>query len=228
MIERKFIAEKIRELEVESFVMKNVGGKGHSRVEVKKIPLGEKIIVYSARPGMVVGRKGENIRGLTITLKNKFKMENPQVEVGEIGNPLLDASTVADKIAYTLERFGPKRFKFLGYDTLRAILEAGAMGAEIVISGSGVPSSRARTWRFKGGYLKKTGYVSNYVVQKAQTIAKLKKATVGIKVSILLPGTELPDKIEIKEQEEVQQEKPKKAKGARKVKQEENGDNKKE
>ena len=183
MIEKQIVSKHMKEYLMQEFIKLYLPTGSYSKIDLRKTPLGEKIIVYSARPGMVVGRKGENIRGLTITLKNKFKMENPQVEVGEIGNPLLDASTVADKIAYTLERFGPKRFKFLGYDTLRAILEAGAMGAEIVISGSGVPSSRARTWRFKGGYLKKTGYVSNYVVQKAQTIAKLKKATVGINLS---------------------------------------------
>jgi len=107
---------------------------------------------------------------------------------------MLDADYVADRISSTLVRFGSKRFKSVGYKTLQQILDSGALGAEIVISGK-VPSARARRWRFSAGHLKKSGNISQNMVKRAITTANLKSGTVGIKVSIMTPDIILPDKI---------------------------------
>jgi small subunit ribosomal protein S3 len=197
MIERKFVAQKLKERQVQEYVAQSLTKAGHSRVEIKRTPMGEKIIVYTTRPGLIVGRKGENIKRLTQTLKKKFNLENPQIEIGDINNPLLDAGAVADQIAYTFERFGPKRFKFIGYDMLTKIMAAGAIGAEIVIGGRGVPGSRAKSWRFSAGYLKKSGSIAEDEVDKASVTALLKTGAVGVKVLIMHPDIELPDKIRI-------------------------------
>nr|AGT99787.1 30S ribosomal protein S3 [uncultured organism]AJS11736.1 30S ribosomal protein S3 [uncultured archaeon] len=223
MIERKFTNQKIKELQVRSYILSQLMRIGCSKIEIKRTPLGERIVVYTSRPGLIVGRKGENISRLTNALKSRFKMENPQIEVGEIENPDLDPYSVADKITYTLEKFGPKRFKFIGYDSLSKIMKAGAMGAEIVIGGAGVPGARAKSWRFSAGYLKKSGDVSDNQILKAQTVAKLKRATVGIKVSIMPPDLKLPDRIEFKEADmkvEVVEEIPKEEKKEKKTKKE--------
>jgi len=134
MIERKFVAEKMKEFLVHSYFLKEMGAGKFSSFEIKRTPLGDKIVIYTARPGLIVGKKGENIKKLTKVLKSKFKMENPQIEVAEITNPNLDAQTMAEQIVNVLERFGPKRFKSVGYKTLQRIIDAGAVGAEIVIS----------------------------------------------------------------------------------------------
>ncbi|MFH1331960.1 MAG: 30S ribosomal protein S3 [archaeon] len=247
MIERKFVAQKLKERQVQEYVAQSLMKAGHCKVEIKRTPMGEKIIVYTTRPGLIVGRKGENIKRLTQTLKKRFNLENPQIEIGEIDNPLLDAGAVADQIAYTFERFGPKRFKFMGYDMLTKIIGAGAIGAEIVIGGRGVPGSRAKSWRFSAGYLKKSGSVAEEQVDKASVVALLKTGAIGVKVMIMHPDISLPDRIKLKEdkkvqieqikepveeaKEEVKEEKPKKKerkprKKAEKVK--ENVDNKEE
>ena len=197
MIERKFVAQKLKERQVQEYVAQNLTKAGHCRVEIKRTPMGEKIIVYTTRPGLIVGRKGENIKKLTQTLKKKFNLENPQIEIGDINNPLLDAGAVADQIAYTFERFGPKRFKFLGYDMLTKIMGAGAIGAEIVIGGRGVPGSRAKSWRFSAGHLKKSGSIAQDEVDKASVAALLKTGSIGVKVLIMHPDIQLPDKIRI-------------------------------
>lgn len=211
MIERKFVAKKLKELQVKEFIAQVIGEGKYSHLDIKKTPLGEKIIIHTARPGLVVGKKGENIRMLTEVMKNKFKMENPQVEVAEIANPDLDAQTIIDQIVNTLERFGPKRFKSLGYKTLQRIMDAGALGAEIHISGRGVPGARAKSWRFWDGYMKKSGDVASSQVQKARTTANLSSGTIGIKIKIMLPNTVLPDKIIIHDpaKQEKTEEKPK-------------------
>ena len=127
-------------------------------------------------------------------------MENPQVEVAEVINPNLSAQTIAKTIVHTFERFGPKRFKSLGYQALQNIIDAGALGAEIIISGRGIPSSRAKSWRFSAGYLKKSGDIAENFVKTGYAVAHLKSGSVGVKVIILTPDIRLPDKITMKEQ----------------------------
>jgi len=234
MIERKFVGEKLKILQVEAFIAREIGKDKYSFLDIKKTPLGEKIIIYTAKPGLVVGKKGETIKNLTQILKSRFKMENPQIEVAEVPKPELDAQSMAEYIVGTLERFGPKRFKSIGYRALQRIIDAGAIGAEIVISGRGVPSSRAKSWRFYEGYLKKSGDVAETLVSKGIAMANLKSGTVGIKVRIMPPGIELPDAIEIHKKEipiqeevvvketteEVIKEKPKEKKKSAKKKEE--------
>ena len=157
--------------------------------------MGEKIIVSTNKPGLVIGRKGEKINELTRILKIRFKLENPHIEIDEITEPEFDAQIIADEIALSLERFGPLRFKVIAYRTLEKIMKAGAQGAEIRISGK-LPGSRAKTWRFAQGYLKKTGD-SAKIVDRAQARAQTKPGTVGVKVSILSPYVELEDRINI-------------------------------
>ena len=82
---------------------------------------------------------------------------------------------------------------------MQRIIDAGAMGSEIVISGRGLPGARAKSWRFYAGYLKKSGDISMSKVAYGEAKANLNSGTVGIKVRILPPGTILPDKIKIKD-----------------------------
>jgi len=128
-------------------------------------------------------------------LKTKFKLENPRVEIEEIQNPEFDAQTVADEIALSLERLGPLKFKIIAYKNLQRVMNAGALGVEIVLGGR-LPSTRAKTWRFQQGYLNKVGD-SAKVVDKAKAVAQTTPGTVGVKVSILSPYAILKDKITI-------------------------------
>ena len=164
-----------------------------------RTPLGERVVVYTSRPGLIVGKKGANIKILTKILKEKYKMDNPQIEVGEIVNPDLDAATIAKGLVSGLMRFGAKRFKVMSYKALEGVMKAGAKGVEIVVGGRGLPGERARTWRFYAGYLKKSGDVAESYVDKAVEAANLKSGTVGVKVSVLHPDTKLPDSVEIKD-----------------------------
>lgn len=199
MIERQIISKKMKENLIEKHIADQISDKAYSKIEIRKTPLGERILVYTSKPGLVVGRAGSNIARLTATLKNKFGLENPQIEVMELENPNLDPKSVADRIVSYFERYGPKRFKSVGYKTLQDIIDAGAKGAEIVISGRGVPGSRAKSWRFSAGHLKKSGDIAENYMAKTVSVAHLKSGAIGIKVSILRPDIKLPDDIKIKE-----------------------------
>jgi len=181
MIEREFVKEKMKEFLVQEFIDKRISGAGHSHTIIKRTPIGDKIIIFASKPGLVVGRKGMNIRDLTESLKKNFDLENPQVEINEVENIYLDPSIIAERITSSLERYGSMRFKRIGHSIMEHIINAGAMGVEILISGK-IPSARARTWRFFQGYLKKSGSVSQYGVKYAKRYAQLKTGVVGVQL----------------------------------------------
>ena len=196
MIERRFIAQKMKENQIEEYISKTLKSVGHSHTKMLKTPLGEKIVIYASRPGLIVGRKGQNIKELTANLKKKFNLENPQIEINEVENMNLDAKIVSEKITDALERFGAEKFKAIGHKSMEEVMRSGALGVEIIVSGK-IPSSRAKCWRFYSGYLKKCGDIAITGVNKSQAQAKLKTGIIGVKVSIMPPGTKLPDKVEL-------------------------------
>jgi len=199
MIEREFINQKTKEFYIKKMIEDNLKGAGISQIRLKKIPLGEKIIIHTSRPSLIVGSKGSNIKDLTRTLKKRFQLENPQIEIIEVRDVFLDANVVAERIASSLEKFGSARFKGIGHKIMENVLNSGALGIELIISGK-IPGARAKSWRFYQGYLKKCGDVAVSGVRKAQKAALLKSGIIGIKVAIMPPNLELPDDIQLLEE----------------------------
>ncbi|MEK6917418.1 MAG: 30S ribosomal protein S3 [Nanoarchaeota archaeon] len=198
MEEKKIIDLKKAEFVLREYIKTSLGKGKVSRVKIEYTPVGEKIIISTNKPGLIIGKRGERIDELTRTVKTRFKLENPQIEIDEIMDPEFDAQIVADEIALGLERFGPIKFKVIAYKSLQRIMNAGALGTEIRLSGK-LPGARAKTWRFAQGYLKKTGD-SAKVVDRAQSRAEPKTGTIGIKVSILSPYVLLKDRINVNEE----------------------------
>ncbi|HLC19556.1 MAG TPA: 30S ribosomal protein S3 [Candidatus Nanoarchaeia archaeon] len=204
MMEREFISQRIKEYQIQEFIDHSLGNVGHSHTIMKKTPMGEKIIVFASRPGLVVGRKGANIKDLTKTLKKRFNLENPQIEISEVENIHMDANIVAEKIVSSLERFGTNRFKGVGHKMMEKVMEAGARGVEIIISGK-VPGARARSWRFYMGYVKKCGDAARTALLTSTRAAQLKPGVVGIRVSIMPKNVRLPDDVRMRVLEPVVQ-----------------------
>jgi len=197
MEEKKFVNFKKEELRVKEYVKKALGKGKISNVSIEYTPVGEKIIIATSKPGLVIGRRGEKIEELTRVIKKRFHFDNPHLEIKEINHPLLDAQLVADEIAVSLENLGSLKFKVIAYKMMTEIMRAGALGAEIVLSGR-LPSERARSWRFAQGYLKKTGDTAK-VVDRAMSQAVNIQGVTGIKVSILPPDAIIHDKIVVDE-----------------------------
>ena len=156
MDEKKFVQFKKRELEMRRYIWNSLGKGKVSSIKVEYTPVGEKIVVSTDKPGLIIGSRGEKIDALTRVLRTKFKLENPNIEINEIKNPEFDAQLVADRIALELEKLGNLKFKTIAYKELVRIMGAGALGVEIRLSGK-LPSERAKSWRFAAGYLKKVG-----------------------------------------------------------------------
>ena len=197
MDEKKFVNFKKEELGVKEYIKKDLGKGRISEVNIEYTPVGEKIVVATNRPGMVIGTRGDKINELTKVLKKRFKLDNPHIEIKDIAQPLFDAQLVADDIAINLERKGSLKFKLIAYKMLEDIMKSGGSGVEIVLSGK-LPSDRAKSWRFAQGYLKKTGFPAK-VVNRAMAQAKTMAGVIGIKVSILPPTAVIHDRIVVDE-----------------------------
>jgi len=197
MDERKFIGFKKQEFGIKEYIKRDLGKGKISRLDIEYTPIGEKIIILTSKPGLVIGRRGEKIEELTEVLKKRFKLENPHIEIKEIETPLFDAQLVADELSMALERMGNLKFKVIAYRKLQEIIAAGALGCEIRLSGK-LPSERAKSWRFAEGYLKKAGD-SRKEVDRAITTAITKTGMIGIKVAIMNPKARIYDRITIDE-----------------------------
>jgi small subunit ribosomal protein S3 len=204
MIERQFVSRKKKEYKIQEFIKSNLRGVGLSHSKIQRTPLGEKIVIYASRPGLIIGSAGSNIKRLTAQLKKKFNLDNPQIEISEIKETNLIAAIVAERIAITLEKYGTMRFKGTGHKAMADVLNSGARGVEILVSGK-IPSSRARVWRFYQGYLKKCGHAAQTIVDKAYAVANLKSGIVGIQVSIMPPNVRLPDDVQFIKQPVVEE-----------------------
>jgi small subunit ribosomal protein S3 len=182
MIRDYFIKQGIKESEMEDFIRKNFPLGDYSRTEIVRTPLGTKIIIYTNKPGRIIGRGGKNINDITEAIKTRFKLENPQVDVKTIENPNLDAKIVAKQIASALERgYNNKKIANL---TVKRVMESGAIGIEIVISGK-ITGSKAMISKVIQGYLKHSGEPSQTLVDEGFEVSNTKPGVIGIRVKIM-------------------------------------------
>ena len=194
MIEKDFVTEGLRRTKIDEYLEKELERAGYGGMEIQVTPLGTMVIVYAERPGMVIGRGGKTVRAITQSLKTKFDLDNPQVEVKEVDVPELNARIMASKIANMLQR--GMHFRRVAYSTIRRIMGAGAQGVEVTISGK-IRGSRSAVAKFTEGYIKKCGEPATKFVEEGFATAPLKPGVLGIVVRIMPPEAVLPDKVDI-------------------------------
>ncbi len=197
MIEKTFISQSLRNMQIEDYLKKQLNRAGFSGMDLYKTPLVTRIVLKVTKPGLVIGKGGKNIKILTDEISEKFGIKNPQIEILEIENAELDAKASVENIVNMLER--GYSWRGVAFRTVDNIMKAGAQGVELIVSGSlGGKGGRARKQRIAKGYMKKAGGQSE-LVDYAQNNAYLKGGAVGVKLKILKPGIFFPDKINIKE-----------------------------
>ena len=195
-IQKYFVQENARRAEIDEFLSQDLKRAGYSRVEMTKTPLGTRVVVYAAKPGLVIGRRGESIRDLTQVLEKRFGVQNPQISVATLEAPELDAKVVASQIAMALQR--GIHFRRAAYWALQRTMEAGALGAEISIRGK-LTTDRARYEKYKAGYLPSVGEAISKLVRFAVVDTQLKQGLFGIRVRLMPPNVSLPDKPSIRD-----------------------------
>ena len=193
--ERKFIQEGVRRVLLKDYLIQESQRAGFGGLDISRTPMGTRVTLVCERPGIIIGRRGELIKQLTQTLAERFHVDNPQIEVQEERQPNLNAQLMAEKLAATLERGW--HFRRAGHSTVRRIMESGARGCQVVLSGK-LTGERHRTERFKAGMIKYCGQASLFQMGRGFAQAKLKPGVIGVSVWIMRPDARMPDEIRIK------------------------------
>lgn len=193
--ERKFIRENTNRILIKEFLIKKVEGAGFGGMTIQRTPMGTRINILVERPGMVIGKSGSKIKEITNEIREKFNVENPQIEIQEAGSSAsLNAQIMAEKLGEALERGW--HFRRAGHSTVRRIMNSGAKGCQVVIAGK-LTGARHRTEKFMEGHIKYCGETANEVMDRGFAVAKLKAGVLGVKVGIMRPDAKLPDEISI-------------------------------
>jgi small subunit ribosomal protein S3 len=191
--------ENIRRFLLKEYLMKETKRAGFGGLDIQRTPMGTRVTLTIERPGLVIGRKGGSIKFLESSVEKNFSFDNPKIEVQEVGNPNLNAQIMAEKLASALERGW--HFRRAGHSTVRRIMDAGAKGCQIVISGK-LTGQRHRVEKFKEGHIKFCGEPAIQWMQEGFAVAKRKLGVIGVKVQIMDPDAKLPDEVEIELAEE--------------------------
>merc|ERR1712201_51709 len=158
----------------------------------------------------VLGEKGRRIRELTSVVQKRFNFPEGSVE--------LYAEKVATRGLCAIAQAESLRYKLIGglavrracYGVLRFIMESGALGCEVIVSGK-LRAQRAKSMKFEDGYMIKAGNPCREYIDKAVRHVLLRQGVLGIKVNIMLPfdpagrngpKKPMPDKVEVLEPKE--------------------------
>ena len=172
-----------RNMELDEYLSATLKEAGYGGVDVQKTPIGTRITLYVTRPGLVIGRKGVGIKDITSKLETKFALTNPQISVMEVQVPELNPKIMCNRIAQLIERGTAFRRACLW--TINTISNAGALGAEVTISGK-LRSERAHFEKHSVGVIPKSGDMADKVVKVGVTHVLSKMGLMGIQLRIAL------------------------------------------
>ena len=191
---KNILSSKIKKAEIYEYLAEKLKDAGFGGVDITFTPMGTRVTIYAMRPGRVIGPRGRTIKEITEELEKRFGVENPNVTVAEIEVPELNPQVMAYRIAQALER--GVRHRRVAFWALRRIMEAGARGVEIEISGK-LTSARHRTEKYTAGIMPKSGDPALKYVKVGKASILLKPGVYGIKVKIYPPDAPMPEEIKV-------------------------------
>ncbi len=190
---KNVIKSNYRNMELDEFLSQTLKDAGYGYVDVQKTPIGTRITLYVTRPGLVIGRKGTGIKDLTSKLEQKFGLSSPQISVMEVAIPELNPKIMCNRIAQLIER--GTAFRRAALWTINTVMNAGALGVEVSISGK-LRSERAHFEKHSAGIIPKSGDVASRVVDTAITHVLTKMGLMGVQLRIA-KRNELPEDFEL-------------------------------
>jgi len=172
------------------FLREEIKEAGFHKVEVSKTPSGTRITLYVTRPGIVIGRKGSGIKQLTEKVESDFGFKDPQISVEEIRKAELSPSVMCNRMAAHIER--GTAFRRATMWTMNQIMEAGAMGVQITISGK-LRGDRSAFEKHTQGILPRAGNYAKDIVSEDVTHTKTLMGLIGIKIRIARKEKVVPE-----------------------------------
>ncbi len=193
-LKKAFVARGIRMMEIDEFLASKLESAGYAGVKLQKTPLGTRIIVQAARPGLVIGKKGKTVKDLTNFLEERFDIENPNIEVEEVKEPELNAQIMAERLATGIEK--GQHYRRAAYSIMRRVMRRGARGIEVIIGGK-ITSQRARVQKFREGVVSKCGTPWDDIVSYGVAHTITKTGTMGVRVLVMPGNVRLPDNVQV-------------------------------
>lgn len=143
---REYTENLLVDLQVRDFVKKHLANASVSRVDIERPAQTAKITIYTARPGIVIGKKGEDVEVLRRILTEKMGIP-VQINIEEIRKPDLDAQLVADSVAQQLQR--RVMFRRAMKRAVQNAMRQGAEGIKVQVGGrlGGVEIARSEWYR---------------------------------------------------------------------------------
>ena len=196
---RTFIHRNVERQLVREYLLRETERAGFGDLQFQRTPEGTKVTLHAEQVGRVIGRKGKVIKELETRLKEDFKLQEPKLEVEEITEPRLNAQVMASRMASSLERGW--FFRRAGHSTAQSIMDAGARGCLVILSGK-ITGARHRVEKFQQGHIKFCGETALQFMDVGYSVAVKKLGTVGCTVRIMRPGVKLPHEVVIKDRHE--------------------------
>ena len=209
-MKRKFINDGVFKAELNEFLVHELAEDGFAGVEIRRTPMRREIVIRATRTQSVLGEKGRRIRELTSAVQKRFNLADNEVELyaERLNVRGLCAQAQAESLKYKL--LGGLAVRRACYGILRFVMESGAKGCEVIVSGK-LRGQRAKSQKFKDGYSIKSGDSSRLYVDRAVRHVLMRQGVLGVCVKIMLPydptgqtgpKVRIADKIEIFEPKE--------------------------
>src|ERR687896_1972090 len=190
---KNVMSNNYKNMELDEYLKETLRATGYGGVDIQKTPIGTRLTLYVTRPGLVIGRKGTGIKDLTSRLEQNFGLTNPQISVLEVPVPELNPKIMSNRIAQLIER--GTAFRRASLWTINTVMNAGALGVEVSISGK-LRSERAHFEKHSAGIIPKSGDVASRVVNTGITHVLTKMGLMGVQLRIALKN-ELPEEFEL-------------------------------
>ncbi|KAL3461533.1 ribosomal protein S3 [Aspergillus heterothallicus] len=209
---RKFVADGVFYAELNEFFQRELAEEGYSGVEVRVTPTVTDIIIRATHTQEVLGEQGRRIRELTSLIQKRFKFPENSVSLyaAKVQNRGLSAVAQCESLRYKL--LNGLAVRRACYGVLRFIMESGAKGCEVVVSGK-LRAARAKSMKFTDGFMIHSGQPAKEFIDSATRHVLLRQGVLGIKVKIMRgsdpegkagPQKTLPDSVTIIEPKEEQ------------------------
>jgi small subunit ribosomal protein S3 len=178
--DEKHFAEKLEEdLYLRRYLRQRLHNAGVARIEIGRTPKRVTLTIHTARPGIVIGRKGSEVDKLKAEL-SRLTSKEVQVNIVEVKRPELEAQLVAESIAHQLE--GKVSFRRAMKKAIMATRRMGAEGIKILCSGRLAGAEMARREMYKEGRIPL--HTLRADIDYASTTAHTTYGCIGVKVWI--------------------------------------------
>ena len=145
---KSYAQNLINDLEVREYILKKLDAASVSRVKIERPAQTARITIFTARPGIVIGKKGEDVDGLRKELSSKMGVP-VHINIEEIRKPDVDARLVAQNVAQQLER--RVMFRRAMKRVVQNAMRQGAEGIKVQVSGRLGGAEIARTEWYREG-----------------------------------------------------------------------------